>query len=111
MARVRIESGAIGQGTRIWVDDVEVQECREARIRFGLAEANVLELEILATEGVELECEAQVQPTFVPLPGFAVTRVELGGRTYWRTEPDPRLTDEQFESAVQSLRALVVRRG
>lgn len=98
---IRIRSGGAGPGTVIEVDGQVLPHVRDASVRFSVDEVNRLSVEMLAFDGVDLEFEGRVEPTFVPLPGFRIVQEQRNGRVVVRTEPEGDV-DEDVVARIQA---------
>lgn len=68
---------------KITVDGTELPHVRRIDVAIDVYNVNTVRVELLAKEGLELELDARVEPTFVTFPGHEVIteRDENTGRT------------------------------
>jgi len=86
------QSSGVGH-TRLWLDDVEVQDIRSISLQVEVADVVTAKVEVLATESLHFECvDARVLVTVVTLPGFKVVAdTRDPDRIVWTVEKDDKV--------------------
>jgi len=91
MPKITVKSPPGAAQTRLWLDDVEVQDIRSLSLHFEVADVVTAKVEVLATDALHIDVtDGRVFVEVVAMPGYVVSAdfQQPDGRVIYRAEKD-----------------------